>query len=50
MITNTGSILLDTGCTNIFVDISPEVRETQAKIMGLHKNKKLLSQRKNQQN
>ena len=43
---NTGSILFDIGCTNIFVDISPEVRETQAKIMGLCKNKKLPSPRK----
>ena len=43
---NIGSILFDNGCTNIFVDISLEVRETQAKIMGLRKSKKLLSQRK----
>ena len=35
---NTGSILLDIACTNVFVDISLEVRETQAKIMRLYKN------------
>ena len=35
---NTGSIFFDNGCTHVFVDISPEVRETQAKRMGLHKN------------
>ena len=43
---NTDSILFDIGCTNIFADISPELRETQAKIMGLRKNKKLPSPRK----
>ena len=35
---NTGSILLDIACANVFVDISLEVRETQAKIMRLYKN------------
>ena len=35
---NTSSILLDIACANVFVDISLEVRETQAKIMRLHKN------------
>ena len=45
-IINTGSILVDIGRTNVFVDIAPEWRETQAKIMGLRKNKKLLSPRK----
>ena len=35
---NTGSILFDTACANVFVDISLEVRETQEKIMRLHKN------------
>ena len=35
---NTGSILLDIACTNVFVDLSLEVRETQAKIMRLYKN------------
>ena len=39
---NTGGNLFDTGCTNFFVDTSRDVRETQAKIMGLDKNKKLL--------
>ena len=35
---NMGSILFDIACTNVFVDISLEVRETQAKIMRLYKN------------
>ena len=35
---NTGSILFDIACANVFIDISLEVRETQAKIMRLHKN------------
>ena len=35
---NTGSNLLDIACTNVFVDISLDVRETQAKIMRLYKN------------
>ena len=43
---NTGSILFDIACTNVFVDISLEVRETQAKIIRLYKNQNLPSPRK----
>ena len=41
---NTGSMLFDTGLSNIFLDISPEGRETKAKNkqMRLHQTKNLL--------
>ena len=41
---NTGSNLFNTDCSNFFLDMSPEVRETKSKnkLLGLLQNKKHL--------
>jgi len=51
---NIGSNLFDIGLSNIFLDMSPQAKETKAKInIGTHQNKKLFAQHskgKHQQN
>ena len=47
---NTVSDLFDTGCSNFLLDMTPEARETKAKInLGLHQDKKLLHSKGNNQ-
>ena len=48
---NIGSMLFDIGLSNIFLDMSPQARETKAKIKqrGLHQTKKFLHSKENYQ-
>ena len=46
---NIGSMIFDFGLSNIFLDMSPQARETKEKKMVLHQTKKLLHTEGNHQ-
>ena len=46
---NIGSMILDFGLSNIFLDMSPQAREIKEKKVVLHQTKKLLHREGNNQ-